>query len=93
MKIYRRPDYTPTNATYWKRQAEESDFKIEFLSKALHFERAAFKMACAEIDLYRKELAKLQDSEFHPDWSLLEACRDLNQELLEELAKLRTSST
>lgn len=40
----------------------------------------------------KAELAKYQQSEFHPDWSLLQACRDCLEESREEVSRLRAEN-
>ena len=47
--------------------------------------------AMKEIAALKAELSKHQSSEFHPDWSMLDACRDSNKELKAELSKHQSS--
>lgn len=60
----------------------ESDEYISFTDEELAAYTAAVEAKRDdEVSTLKQELAKHQSSKFHPDWSLLEACRDGNKDL------------
>ena len=54
---------------------------VEQVSKFRDAALQALNKKDAEIAELKAELSKHQSSEFHPDWSMLEACRENNQEI------------
>lgn len=69
--------------------------RIEQLRKQYEFPifgdaRNTVIMECLdEIERLRTELAKHQESEFHPDWSMLEASRKSLREAWQEISRLQ----
>lgn len=57
--------------------------------KLLKAEQAVSASLLAENERLKAELSKHQTSEFHPDWSLLNAAQDSIKEANAEIAKLR----
>jgi predicted negative regulator of RcsB-dependent stress response len=53
--------------------------------------REALAIALKERDEARAELAKHQASKFHPDWSMLQTCREELEEAREEVETLRAA--
>jgi hypothetical protein len=74
--------------TSFRKQIDELPREALFNTLFLTTITNRFESMADEIDALKSDLAKHQESEFHPDWSLLEASRE---SLREHMALLKTA--
>lgn len=76
-----------------KARAEDSETALRTgLSRSAHALAIENVVAAKEIERLKAELAKHQESEFHPDWSLLEATRSSLREHMAMLKAIRATT-
>ncbi len=69
-------------------QADFEKFRDE-RNKKIKWKQVCIDDYRDQVEKLKAELAKHQESEFHPDWSMLEATRDSLREHAEEIKRLR----